>query len=205
MLQVAYPNAKSFSKELAAIYAAYLVDRNHSLLISKRPNDIFCIDEIRLLYSRRRPSVRFVLTTRDPRAVLTSRHPATPDDYYVEARRWQAIYALVRANAHRDDCHIVRFEDLVTRVNQLQADVASFIGIQPQRQFDRFQEFIPEGFQQTALNGLRALDSGVVNKWREPLHQNRIRSLLREIPTLPEALIELGYESDEDWIRGYLT
>src|SRR5688572_20110478 len=88
MLQVAYSSAKAFPKERAAFRVAYLTDRNHPLMISKRPDDIFYLEHIRRIYFHRRPSVRFLLMMRDPRAVLTSVHASKKDQYYVSPRRW---------------------------------------------------------------------------------------------------------------------
>jgi hypothetical protein len=203
MLQVAYTTAKAFPKERAAFRVAYRMDRNHPLMISKRPDDIFYLDRIRRIYARRRPAVRFVLMLRDPRAVLTSIHAGRRDEYYVSPARWQATYDRVRANWGRPDCLGLRFEDLVTDVHAVQRALVPFIGMEPNVAFDQYVDRVPDGFQTTALNGVRALDASAASRWRDARHRDRLRAVLRSVPHLPRVLIESGYEKDEAWALEY--
>ena len=74
-------------------------------MLTKRPSDIFLIDDIRRYYADRAASVVFVAMYRDPRAVLTSRHKARPDRYYVSVERWRAIASGGgRGVGHRAGC-----------------------------------------------------------------------------------------------------
>jgi hypothetical protein len=203
MLQVAYTGAKAFRKERAAIRAAYLTDRNHALMISKRPDDIFYLEPLRAIYARRRPNVRFLLMMRDPRAVLTSVHSSKKGQYYVSPKRWSGIYERIRENAGKEDCLLVRYEDLVTSIDDVQRVVTRFIGEEPEVPFNEYLDHVPPGFRSTALNGLRALDANAMNKWRDPKHAPRIRSLLIALPDLPRILVELGYERDTSWAQAY--
>ena len=203
MMQVAYSTAKAFPKERAAFRVAYRTDRSHAILISKRPDDIFYLDRTRRIYARRRPTVRFLLMMRDPRAVLTSVHAGRKDDYYVSPRRWMATYDRMRANWEQNDCQVVKFEDLVTDLPAVQRAIVNFVGEEPDAPFDAYVDRVPDGFQVEALNGVRALDTATTSKWRAPRHRDRIRLLLREIPDLPRILIDTGYEPDERWIAEY--
>jgi hypothetical protein len=205
MLQVAYKRAKAFRKERAAIRAAYLTDRNHALMISKRPDDIFYLDRLRAIYAHRRPSVRFLLMMRDPRAVLTSVHSSAKDRYYVSPERWRATYDRVQANREKEDCLVVRFEDMITSIEGVQRAIQTFIGEEPDVPFDRYVDNVPQGFRSTALNGVRPLEAQAATKWRHPRHAPRLRSLLSELPELPDILIQLGYERDTAWVNEYLT
>lgn len=205
MLQVAYPAARAFPKERAALRVAYLTDRSHSLMISKRPDDLFYVDRIREIYRRRRPSVRFLFTMRDPRAVMTSVHASKKGRYYVSPERWRATYQMLQTNRGRADCCVVRFEDMVTNIERVQREIVRFIGEEPEVPFDQFVEKVPEGFRATALNGVRALDPATTTKWRHPRHHERIRSLLEAVPELPRVLIDNGYETDTSWVDRYAS
>lgn len=205
MLQTAYPQAKAFPTERAALRVAYLADRDHSLIITKKPDDVFFLEEIRRTYRSRRPSVRFLIVMRDPRSVLTSVHASKKDHYYVSPERWRATYECVVAARSADDCFVLRFEDLVTKPFEVQAAVARFLGAAPRLPFTAYQQRVPPGFKQVALNGLRPLDPSAVTSWSAPAHAERIQSVLQELPELPEALIATGYESDFEWVRPYTS
>lgn len=205
MLQTAYPGAKSFLKERSALRVAYLWNRDHSLLISKRPNDVFFLENIRRIYHDRRAGVRFLIVMRDPRSVLTSVHASQKDRYYVSPERWRGIYERVVAARRDEDCLTLRFEDMVTRPGEFQDAVANFIGVAPDAPFTSYQERVPSGFRQTALNGLRPLDPAAAKNWSAPAHAPRIRSLLQELPELPAVLVADGYEPDDGWLRPYAT
>ena len=55
----------------------------------------------------------------------------------------------------------------------------------------------------SALNGVRGLDARTLDKWAGDEHRERIRSLLREMPELPDRLIEMGYEANANWMLRY--
>ncbi len=203
MLQVAYGRAKAFPKERAALRVAYRTDRDHPLMLSKRPDDIFYLEQLRAVYRYRSSNVRFLLMMRDPRAVLTSEHASAPGRYYVSPARWRAIYDQVWANRAASDCLMVRFEDMVEDIATVQHAVARFIGLEPDVPFDRFLDSVPVGFRTTALNGLRGLDTAAIQKWRQPRHIARIAALLNECSELPKVLIDTGYEQDTTWMREY--
>ena len=204
MLQVAYPQARAFPRERAALRVAYHTHRNHRLMISKRPDDVFYLDALRSIYRYRRPSVRFLLAMRDPRAVLTSIHQTAKDRYYVAPERWRATYQHLHANRAQPDCLTIRFEDLVTDIRSIEKAIVEFVGEEPASPFDAFVDRVPAGFRATALNGVRALDPGAIDKWREPRHRDRISQMLHAIPDLPDTLVREGYETDTTWADSYL-
>lgn len=205
MLQVAYRGAKAFSKEHAGLRVAYRTDRNHALMLSKRPDDIFYLDALRQVYRHRKSDVRFILMMRDPRSVLTSMHASMPGGYYVSVERWRAIYHRVWTNRPEPDCLLIRFEDMVADITAVQRSVVHFVGEEPQAPFECFVENVPKGFKATALNGVRSLDAAAIQKWRDPCHANRIAALLRDCPELPNVLIDTEYERDTTWTARYRT
>jgi hypothetical protein len=205
ILQASYPAAKGYPRERTVLRVAYATERNHRLLISKRPDDVFYMDEGRRIYAGRRPRLRFLLTMRDPRAVLTSVHAGTSGGYYVSPERWRATYARFARNRQHSDVLIVRFEDLLERVGRIQEAVTGFLGQAPERPFERFLDHVPANFKQTALNGLRALDPAAAAKWRAAKHRDRLAAMLDAIPELPQVLIDEGYETDTAWTRDYTS
>ena len=206
MAEAAFPEARVFGKERSGVAAAQNDwPGRHSLVISKRPDDIFWIDEIRECYQARgtRTQPRFVVSVRDPRAVLTSVHGMNRSVYWVTVERWRAVHEHYRYVRQFDDVITVEYRDLVERVLDVQQRLTAFIGRSPARRFDEYQSAVPANFDTLALNGVRPLDSSTLDKWRAERHRERIRELLREMPELPGRLIEMGYERDTAWVQEY--
>src|SRR5688572_26865533 len=66
-----------FEREMRAIT---VIDENKSV-VTKRPSDVFEIDNI-LSENADRKVLKFILTVRDPRSALVSRHSAYPHQYF---------------------------------------------------------------------------------------------------------------------------
>jgi hypothetical protein len=58
-------------------------------------------------------------------------------------------------------------------------------------------------FAVQTLNGLRPVEASLLRRWASAEHRPRIEQVLRELPQLPQALIDLGYERDETWTEAY--
>ena len=204
MVQTCVENLRCYRKERRALQIARHVTKRDPFLFTKRPKDIFEIEEIRQFYQPLKPDVKFILFTRDPRDVLTSVHRATPDRYFVTPELWKAIYEHWLWAEQFPDTMTVRYEDLVSQTDEIEQMLADRIGWQVTRPFRKFVAHTPSNFDQTALNGLRAVDPSNIQRWRKPKYHSRIRQLLEsEMPDLPDLLIDLGYESNHDWVSEY--
>jgi len=203
MLQTGYPDAKHFGRERGGLLVARNVwPGRYSLLISKRPNDVFWVDEIRELYRWRAAPPLFIVTTRDPRAVLTSKH-AQRTDYYVSAERWRTLFAHIKYVRAAPDVVTVDYRELVQTPRDVQRRLTVAIGEEPLAPFEAVGQTVPSDFETVALNGVRPVDTASLNKWRDPQHEERIRTLLTEIPELPSVLVDEGYEPDTRWVERY--
>jgi hypothetical protein len=204
MLETATPGALTFGRERSGLSVArYTWPGRHPILISKKPNDIFCVNDIRDYYRGRKTQVRFILSLRDPRAVLTSIFVAK-QGYCVPPEKWQSVYDHIQYQRQFPDVTVVEYRDVVERPDDVRQELAGFIGCDNLQSFDRFHSSVPENFDTRALNGVRPLDTSSFDKWRSAKHAPRIRQVLAELPDLPQRLIEMGYESDTAWTREYL-
>lgn len=207
MVETCVSDIRTFGKEYWAPAAALYALRNHSYMLTKTPWDIFFVEDVRKFYATRRANVRFIVTVRDPRAVLASSIRDAPvnhsDGYFVMPERWVAYYEHVRYAQQFADVITVEYEDIVRHPAEVQRRLEEFIGWHVHLPFERFHDAASPGFERTNLNGLRPLDPTRVEGWRHEKHRERIRRVLREIPELPEYLIEMGYESDRSWTRDY--
>lgn len=93
---------------------------------------------------------------------------------------------------------MVRNPDLVER--QLTSAIAWTL----RRPFAQFAACDLQGFDTTALNGVRPPDPSTIGVWQLTQHHARIKALLRQLPHLPQVLIEFGYEEDSDWVKQYV-
>ena len=203
MLETSAADALAFGRERGGLgVAKYTWPGRHRFLLSKKPNDIFWVDEIRDYYRGQKTKVRFVLSLRDPRAVMTSVHVDKPG-YCVPSDKWRSVYEHVEYQRKHPDVMLVEYRDLVEKPSDVQAQLSAFTGCEIRQKFDDFHAVVPKGFDTRALNGVRPLDRSSLEKWRAPKHRERIQQILQELPELPQRLIELGYETDTAWTREY--
>ena len=203
MMETSAADARSYGRERSALAVAkYTWPGRSPIVISKLPDDIFRIQQIREYYRNLRTDVRFVLSVRDPRAVLTSIFVDKPG-YCVPSIKWRAVYEHVRYQQQFADVIVTEYRDLVEQPGVVQDRLASFTGCESRLRFEEFHDAVPGHFDTRPLNGVRPLDRASLDKWRRPEHRARIQQILQEIPELPDRLIELGYERDHAWLQEY--
>jgi hypothetical protein len=189
-------------REMAAHTAAQGPVPARRYLVSKRPLDVFEVDVLREHYRDRDASLKFVITERDPRDVLTSIHADSGNNgrYYVSTARWLETYRQVERLRAGADTLVLRFEDLIQRPRDAQDRLARFVGWTLRHPLVSFHEHAPRRLEAPALNGLRPLDASTIGRWRQARHAERIHGVIRELPELPGILVEMGYEPDEAWM-----
>jgi len=201
MLEQALPKAKSFGQEKSAWRAATFEPRNHSVVISKTPRDISRLHRIRNFYKNRQAALKTIVMIRDPRDVLSSKHPKTGTHrYFQETDRWMRQHADVMRYLHDPQVLVLRYEELVSDPNSVQARIDAFTGEQSERCFSDATANVPSDFDTHPLNGVRPVDCHGIGRWAKREHRHRMEEILRDIPQLPQILIDLGYETDTSWL-----
>lgn len=201
MLEGCVEGPRYHGRERRALDLASCGRRSHSVLLSKRPKDLFLIPEIRDFYEPRGVRVQFILLHRDPRSVLTSRHFSRPSEYYLSAVEWRHYFAHWNWHRHDADVLSISYEELGQSPDRVEQRVLEFTGWRARWSFRDFVKHVPPGFDGRALNTLRELDASRLRAWREDQHRERLQLLLRELPELPQRLIEMGIEPSDDWLR----
>jgi hypothetical protein len=201
MLEYAHPYARRFGKEVSGWRAATYKWRNHDVVISKAPDDIFRLDALLGFYRNRTARLRPLVLIRDPRDMLTSRHAKTQHGQYaVGFELWRKYRQTVERWLHSPDVLVLRYEDLVTNTQAIQARVDAFTAESSHHRFvDYLKEDRPD-FDKLPLNGLRPVDSLSIGRWRHPEYFQCLQTVLKEDTGFAEFLIRLGYESSTDWI-----
>jgi len=192
---------QTFRKERGALDAALFAVKRGSYLFTKRPPDLFQIEEIRNFYANRKTDLRLLLSCRDPRDVLTSFHEMQPGEFFISPDVWRAYYEHWKWAEQLPDVLSVRYEDLIRTPREVEARMEQHVGWKTKRHFEEFHQHVPKNFDTRALNGVRPLDQATVQRWKNGKFHWRLRELVeRELPELPERLIQMGYESDDRWI-----
>ena len=203
MFETAVADAKAFGRERSGLSVArYTWPGRHAVFLSKKPDDIFYVSDIREYYRELKTTVRFVLSVRDPRAVLTSMHVSKPG-YTVPTEKWLAVDTHIRYQGQFPDVIVTEYRDAVEQPRLVQERLVAFTGLPLKGNFDDFHKDVPQHFDTRALNGVRPIDRVSLDKWRAPQHRERIQQILREIPDLPQRLVASGYEPDTSWVDEY--
>jgi hypothetical protein len=183
--------------------------------VTKRPLDVFEIDNI-IKGNVRGKDIRVVLTIRDPRSVMVSRHPAYPRQPFIGFD--QSIYVAqdglsytnpglldrvraISAVQKRTDLKVmtVRYEDLVADPERLRVALSQFTELPFDVPFSEFYKSdIPERLNVT-LNGKRPVETSRLAAWKHPGNAARVVRQFRLAPALFEAVESWKYESDRRW------
>ena len=214
MLENGLPQARRFGREVGGWRAATYAWRNHPVVISKVPHDVFRLPALRAFYAGRRAQLRVLLMVRDPRDLLTARRPCTgrgtggcgghanqagAEDYCLAPHQWRRYWAAFCRNRRQADAQVVRYEDLVSDVAAEQVRIERFVGRPMAVPFAGCMSVDRPDFDATALRGRRPVDATGIARWRDPAHAPRLARVLAELPELPAAVADLGYAPDPRW------
>ncbi|MBT8112277.1 MAG: hypothetical protein KJO47_01240 [Gammaproteobacteria bacterium] len=174
-----------------------------------------------------------LILTRDVRDVITSRHPNLPDEYFIgyenswwpknkEFTEWGYTAAGI-GEIHKaiQNCEQVngikvikiKYEDLVTKVDEVQARLEQFIDLKFSRQFKNYYNnksrlaYRYEGRykakDKTLVMEDRPITLSRTGKWRDKKHAERVFDQFSSHPELFDILVADGYEEDNAWYEDY--
>jgi hypothetical protein len=146
------------------------------------------------------PHFHVILMLRDARDVVTSRHGTDKARYWTPLRTWKRNFSNARPILDHPRVIPVRYEDLVTKPDEVQAEIARRLPFLLQTgaftDFDR--RAAPSAKAVNALGGVRAISADSIGKWRG--HLPRLAGQLAQHGPVTAELIELGYEQDDAWL-----
>lgn len=170
--------------------------RNCAVYLSKWPGHTLSVRR-RLRFD---PHFHVIFMLRDPRDVVTSRHGKDMARYWVPLHAWKRNLCYARPILDHPRVILVRYEDLVTKPDKVQADIARRLPfLQPTgafTMFDRRADPAPRAVR--ALGGVRAFSADSIGNWRR--HLPRLAGQLSQHGSITAELIELGYEQDDAWL-----
>ena len=162
MIESCVSDVRTFGEEISALAAAKYAFRNHPLMVTKDPGDVFFTDEVRDFYEKHRANTRFVLQCGSC-AILTSKHKDHPNrqpgGYYAIPERWRDYFRHVCYAQQFPDVITVEYENLINDVSGVEKTLSEFIGWKVHQSFENYHKRPAANFKfWTALNGLRPPD-----------------------------------------------
>ncbi len=173
------------------------VPEGQTLYLTKKPPDT-----IRLAPAFLADEALFVIAMlRDPRSVVSSRHPKRGDVYFSGFRRWRDYAVAIQRLEGHPRYLVVRYEDLITDPDGVQSTICRRFPFLTQR--GHFSDY-PDGARvpetaSVSLLGVRPFDPGRIESWRD--HLPRVKGQLQKFPDMQTWLLNLGYESDSTWMK----
>lgn len=162
---------------------------------SKQPAEV---DEA-LRALRYDPNLWVICMLRDPRDVVVSRHRRAPDAYWAHLGFVKRRAALLQAGAPPARFLLVRYEDLVSDPDAVQARIEREIPFLVRRSaFSAFHKVAaPSEKSVLALNGVRRISTDSIGRWRQELP--RLKAQIERHGSIDDLLIRFGYEKDAAW------
>ncbi|MGK7952225.1 MAG: sulfotransferase [Xenococcaceae cyanobacterium] len=171
--------------------------RPAKIFLTKRPRDILVVGPM----LRLNPNLHVIYMLRDPRDMVSSKHRKDPDRYWASLRYWNTYTIYGRKLQHHPRFITIRYEDLVTQADSVQAYLMQRITFLTKRaSFTRYHEIAkPDGDSLAALKGIRPVSSQSIGNWRN--HLPRIAAQLHNHGDISQDLIDYGYEPDNNWLK----
>lgn len=182
-------------------------------IITKRPLDIFDVND----YSGfRRLCVLIII--RDPRDIITSRHAAVDDDYFIGADYVYHIgknnqkfkvskgsmlstFSQIKNLANMKNTSLLKYEELVERPENVKTWFERVWGLKFKRPLESFH-LSKELSLLSPLNGVRSPETTRIGKWkRDPDDRQRVIQQFQEFPEMHQILFQFGYEINKDWLQ----
>jgi hypothetical protein len=150
-----------------------------------------------------------IYVLRDPRAVMTSRHPSHTVPYTFGFQEWYTNYKACMSLSDQINVCLVRYKDLLLNPVGVQEHVSNKFGLPQKAPFDECAHRVPtHGLRRWKdmdfeMGGARPLDPQKITRWQRPQYRETIRQQLATCPEMVDVLVQLGFEEDDSWIKKY--
>lgn len=142
------------------------------------------------------PDGAVVFTIRDPRDVLVSEHGRKPGEPWVtNPDRWIENAILLKDLEHHPRVVAVKFEELLTKPNEIQERIAKALGLKISIPFSEcWKHFEDPKKNNLALKGIRPLEVSRIGNWRTDSNKNKyIEQKLNESADILPLMEYFGY------------
>ena len=166
------------------------------LYLSKQPSDI---KHIKYIFFQD-PKLFIIYLTRDPRAVVSSKHRDNPNEYFCNYRVCKDCENAAQAYKNHPRFIALRYEDLVSNPNQCQEKIdQQFSFINRKHLFSEFEQYAAPSEQAVrAMNGFRSVNTDSLARWKQ--HLPRIKEQVENNPGVRQDIQQLAYEMNDHWL-----
>lgn len=187
-------------------------------IITKRPLDIFHVDEISAEFSGIRDML-YLVSLRDPRDLVSSRHSSVKEQSFQGADYQFFIAPPVKSFTNPGIAHVAeavnqakkaghrtatsRYEDLTANPDATKEMIEFSTGFEMNESFTRFHEKDVPSQLSRALNGVRPVQFNQRPAWTNPDRLERALRQIRLFPQLEEVAAAWGYEPFEEVCTRY--
>lgn len=165
------------------------------IYLTKNPSDILHAKTVLNAMA----NLHVIYMIRDPRDMVVSRHNSDPSRYWSGLIFWKTYTPYGRALTDHPRFISIRYEDLVIKPDQVQADLmARFPFLKKKANFSDYHVLAkPSERSLKALREVRPVSSSSIGNWRN--HLPRIAGQIQLHGSINDDLIFYGYEKDSDW------
>lgn len=164
---------------------------------TKNPNDTLLAPMLLPLDQ----SLHFIFMVRDPRDVVSSKHYSAPDRYFTNLRVWREHARVARALRDHPRFHVVRYEDLITKPDEVQTTLTKAMGfLVRSKPFSAYDGSSAEGqVDVAAMDGAHPIDASRQGGWRD--HLGRVKQQIKLHGSIDQNLIDFSYETNSGWME----
>ena len=169
--------------------------RNGKVFLTKSPKDIVVIEPI-LNWVK---NLHVIYMLRDPRDMIVSRHRANRERYYSNLEYWFNFMPFAKRLQGHPRFLQIRYEDLVNDPDKVQERIIEKHPFLVQNhKFSEYHKVAnPSSDSKMALGDVRPVSGGSIGNWRQ--HKARVLGQIKQHGAISQDLIDLGYESNNDW------
>lgn len=172
------------------------------VLCTKKPNDIKRVEYPLSI----NPRLHVIYMLRDPRDAISSRsHRNNRGDKKIwgSLADWKAHHALAQQLEAYPNFITIKYEDLVSEPDKVQAYLQERMPFLKRKCL--FSEYhlqaSPSSKSEAALGGLRPISPVSIGNWRK--NKPYIKAQIEKYGDISALLIELGYETNSDWLSEF--
>ena len=137
-------------------------------------------------------SARLIHIVRDGRDVVLSRHPRSPEEFWVSPERWTAdVRAGLQFQSH-PQVLTLHYEDLVTDLRNSCQTLCRFLHLEYDDRLERYPQFARMVESDAWFGSARPVDVSSIGSWKRRENATRVQQLL-DCPDALPLLKELGY------------
>lgn len=178
------------------------LDRLYRILITKRiksTNTRWCeksptnINHVQEISSYHEGRFKFIHIVRDGRDVILSKHPTTPDEYYVALERWVHDVKAGYEERNNSLVYTVKYEDLILQFESEIVGICDFLEIPMCDDILNWNSHASVRKNGAYFGEIKSIFKTSVGKWQKPENRQRAEELMK-LEGAAELLSYYNYE-----------